>query len=110
VAGKGAIASGTVSFRAATAATQAALPALKTDPSAVAIGTATSANTLPIAWSYDPCTAAPCALTTAAPTPVSADLKAAGQDSQAWLRVWMTFGSGATLTEWAQLYDCIPAE
>lgn len=91
-----------IAYRAATADTQAALPASETDPSTVAIGTATAVNSPDVpnpSWTYDP-------------QPVSAKLAAAvpTQTSKSWLRVYMTFTGAPTLYEWQQLYDCIPAE
>ena len=108
---KGLVTSATqnVAFTAATAETQAALPASATDASTVAIGTATNTNTVATAWAYQPCAAQPCE-PSVTPTPVSAILKADGQTSQSWLRVFMTFNGTPTLTEWQMIYDCVDAE
>jgi hypothetical protein len=47
------------------------------------------------------------------PAAVDTDLTTAGQTSQDWLRVSMTFNPNGTntspdLTQWQQLYDCVP--
>lgn len=87
-------ATSTISFTAQTASGSGSFG------TAVAIGTASSTVTAP-SWATGPQT-------------VDAALRAASQRSLARLRVNMTFntdGTGtATLTNWRQLYDCVPAE
>ena len=85
-------------FRAATADTQALLPAGASDASTVSVGSA-NAITTAAAWGFDP-------------TPVSTRLKNAAptQNSKKWLRVFMTFNGTPELREWQQLYDCVPSE
>ncbi|MBX3200956.1 MAG: fibro-slime domain-containing protein [Labilithrix sp.] len=102
-----------IDFRAATAATQAALPAAPDPaPTTVGIGSATPANSPapgPAAWASYTEGAPP------APVPVSRRLREeANTASQAWLRVFMTFNPQANtsprLDEWQQLYSCVPTE
>lgn len=87
-------ASSTISFTAQTATSSGAFGA------AVPIGTASTTVTAP-SWATGPQT-------------VDTALRAASQRSLARLRVNMTFntdGTGtATLNNWRQLYDCVPAE
>jgi|GEM_PF-1932030 len=99
-----------IDFRAATALTQAALPASPpaAAPATVPIGSATPANSPsagPVVFVYD---TAPGPV----PVPVSEHLKVEGlgTKSQQWLRVYMTFNGTPTLFEWQQLYDCVPSE
>jgi hypothetical protein len=90
-----------IDFRAATNDDPLLLPTLPTDPTTVAIGSATTANSPPPpavpVWAYDT-------------TGVDARLQAAGQSSKQWLRVFMTFNGLPVLYQWQQLFDCIPAE
>lgn len=86
----------TIGFRAATADNVASLPANAFEASTVPVGTADVSNN-PTVWAYDP-------------TPVSQRLDTAGQQSKAWLRVFMTFNGTPSLLAWQQLYDCIPVE
>ncbi len=101
----------TIAFRAATADTQAGLPATAAAaPVTVPIGTATSANSSATTWANDTNPGPP-----VVPVPVSKRLKdVGGTDSKRWLRVFMTFGlSGGgspRLDEWRQLFDCTPSE
>jgi fibro-slime domain-containing protein len=99
-----------IDFRAATAPSQAALPASPpaAAPTTVPVGTATPANSPasgPLAWTYD---------TVPGPTPVPVSqhlqVEGLGTKSQRWLRVYMTFNGAPTLYEWQQLYDCVPSE
>lgn len=108
-------ASTTIAFRAATADTQAALPAAATPaPATVAIGSATPANSPmagPVVWKNDLDTST----TPATPYPVSKHLKVqANTQSKRWLRVYMTFNLSSAISprldEWEQLYDCVPSE
>ncbi len=99
-----------IDFRAATAASVAALPAPPpaAAPTTVPIGTANPINSPlagPIVWTYD-------TLPGPIPVPVSTHLQVEGlgTKSQHWLRVYMTFTGQATLFEWQQLYDCVPSE
>ena len=99
-----------IDFRAATAATIAGLPAAPpaAAPTTVPIGSATPANSPvggPIVWTYD-------VLPGPTPVPVAKHLQVEGlgTKSQQFLRVYMTFTGNATLYEWQQLYDCVPAE
>lgn len=91
----------TIDFRAATAPDQASLPADKADATTVAIGTAN--ESAPTSWRYN-------GYPSVTPTTVQSQLKAAGQSSQNWLRVYMTFTSSPTLYEWQALYSCKDAE
>jgi hypothetical protein len=105
-----------IAFRAATANTQALLPASPgTPPTATSrsIGNATTTVASP-AWSCDGCPGAPVTvdyhLQNDVPTPDSL--------SQDWLRVFMTFtpdnstnpASSPTLNAWRQTYDCVASE
>jgi len=99
-----------IDFRAATAATQAALPATPAAaPTTVPIGSATPTNSPaaanPVVWTYD-------TLPGPVPVPVSQHLQVEGlgTKSQSWLRVFMTFNGNPTIFEWQQLYDCVPSE
>jgi fibro-slime domain-containing protein len=103
---------GSIDFRAATADTQAALPASPpaAAPVTVPIGSATPANSPaagPTTWVSD--------TNAGIPVPVSQHLKNEGNtSSKRWLRVYITFnpaaGSSPRLDQWQQLYDCVPAE
>ena len=95
-----------IDFSAATADTQAALPATAMpSPASVAIGTATPTNSpvLPITWANNTTDGG-------APVPVSAALAAVGVTSKSWLRVYMNFNGTPVLWQWQQLYDCVPEE
>lgn len=99
-----------IDFRAATASTQAALPAAPPPaaPASVPIGSATPANSPsagPVVFVNDN-------LPGPVPEPVSQHLQieGLGTKSQQWLRVYMTFTGAPTLFEWQQLFDCVPAE
>ncbi|MBK6462861.1 MAG: fibro-slime domain-containing protein [Myxococcales bacterium] len=102
---------GKIDFRAATAATQAALPpGPGPAPLTVGIGTADAVNSPllgPVLWRNE-------VDGFAQPVPVSQSLRTeAGVGSQSWLRVYMSFTTGAgspRLDEWRQLYDCAPDE
>lgn len=97
---KAAIASGTIDFRAFTGVDPATFPVSPTAPGTVPVGQANATNSPaagPIVWTFDP-------------QPVSQRLTTAGQTSQQWLRVYMTFNGAPTLYEWQQLYDCVPSE
>jgi fibro-slime domain-containing protein len=113
-----AVSAGSIDFRAATADTQAALPANPDPaPTTVPVGSATATNSPaagPILWVSDDsfCAHSRCPGTA---TPVSARLQSLGNvASKRWLRVYMTWnpvgGSSPRLDEWQQLYDCIPNE
>lgn len=98
-----------IDFRAATAATQAALPASPPPaaPASVPIGSATPANSPsagPIVFVND--------TLAGVPVPVSQHLQVEGlgAKSQQWLRVYMTFIGTPSLFEWQQLFDCVPSE
>lgn len=102
---------GSISFRAATADIQADLPAgPSAAPLTVDIGVATSANSpyvpLPV-WRNE-------VDVSTQPVPVSKSLQdEASRTSGAWLRVYMSFATGAgspRLDEWRQFYDCAPTE
>lgn len=107
-----AVASGSIDFRAATASTQAALPATPVAaPTTVPIGSATAANSPlagPEVWVND--------TSAGVPVTVAQHLKIDGNNtvSQQWLRVFMTFnptaGTSPRLDQWQQLFDCVPAE
>ena len=105
-----------IDFRAATADTQADLPAAPgTPPTATsrAVGSAATTVADPT-WACDGCPAAPVTvdyhLKNDAPPPNS--------ESKTWLRIFMTFTpdnstnppQSPTLTQWRQLYSCVPAE
>ncbi len=100
-----------IAFRAATADTQAGLPA-SPDPAPVTVnaGSATPANS-PVsatpAWANE----VDGALN---PVPVSQRLRDEGLSSKRWLRVYMTYSVGAggspRLDQWRQLYDCVANE
>jgi len=91
-------ASQSIDFRAATSDTEGGLPANPSAPSTVAVGSATSANN-PTVWADSG-------------DPVSKDLASAAppQLSKQWLRVYMKFNGSPSLSEWQQMYDCVPVE
>jgi fibro-slime domain-containing protein len=102
-----------IDFRAATADTQAALPAMPDPaPTTVPIGTAEPTNSPPgptPQWRNDTGGSPP------VPVPVSKHLKDEGNtSSKQWLRVFMTFvtnnNNSPRLDEWQQLYSCVPSE
>ena len=101
----------TITFRAATANTQATLPTTPAPaPATVPIGVATSSNSSASAWANDTNPGPP-----VLPVPVSKRLTdLGGAPSRRWLRVYMTFGltggGSPRLDEWRQLFDCIPNE
>jgi hypothetical protein len=104
------IPSGTdITFRAATAATAAALPGAPppASPATVPIAKATTSTpVVPVgSWSQDASTVSQ-HLKTEPPGPA--------QQSQSFLRVYMTFnpsgGAAPVLQSWRQTYDCVPAE
>lgn len=101
-----------IQFRAATAATQAALPAPPPAPAPNTVGIGTATTTVPTGpppaaqWMSDSKT-------------VEQNLvEQANTRSDRWLRVYMRFVpdntttpySAPTLTNWRQTYDCVPAE
>ena len=102
-----------IDFRAATAATLAAVPPSPpaAAPTTVPIGSATPSNSPlagPVVW-VNEVDAVP------NPVPVSQHLKVDGStSSKTFLRVFMTFNAlgplSPRLDEWQQLYDCIPNE
>ena len=99
-----------IDFRAATAATQGALPASPpaASPTTVPVGSATAVNSPilpPYNWTYDQNAGPP-----VTPRPVSQDLTAVNVRSENWLRVYMTFNGPAVLYQWEQLFDCVPTE
>jgi hypothetical protein len=102
-----------IDFHAATATTQAGLPAASPDappaPASRAIGSATSTVLAPL-WSCDGCPGAPVSVD----YHLKNDPPPPNTGSQSWLRVYMTFNpAGAispTLMAWRQTYDCVPGE
>lgn len=101
-----------IAFRAATADTQAALPA-NPDPAPVSVnaGSATPTNS-PVSASPAWVNEVDGALN---PVPVSLRLRDEGlTTSKRWLRVYMTYNVGAggspRLDQWRQLYDCVANE
>ena len=96
-----------VTFRAATADTQAALPGLPPPPApaSVLIGTANSTILSPT-WGQDARTVNDHLLNDPVPS--------GGSPSKNWLRVYMTFNPlgnvAPSLGAWRQTYDCIPNE
>jgi hypothetical protein len=100
-----------ISFRAATADTVAALPSSPPAgaPTTAAVGTA-NATVLAPAWDCTGCSASP-------PAPVTVDSQLQAdtmKPSAEFLRVFMRFTPTATvpptLLSWRQVYDCVPAE
>jgi hypothetical protein len=95
-----------IAFRAASASTQAALPASPpaAAPTTVPIGNATTSVAAP-SWGTDANTV-DWHLRNEPPGPL--------QKSQSWLRVYMTLNpngySAPTLSAWQQFYDCVPCQ
>jgi hypothetical protein len=98
-----------ITFRAATAATLAALPAAPPGAAPTTVPIAKATSTTPVSpvgtWSQDAQTVAD-HLKLEPPGPA--------QLSQDFLRVYMTFnpsgGAAPSLVAWHQNYDCVPAE
>ncbi|MGH7440290.1 MAG: hypothetical protein ACRENE_31745 [Polyangiaceae bacterium] len=105
-----------INFDAATADTQAGLPAAPgAQPTATSrdIGTASTTTTAP-AWNCDGCPSAPVSVD----YDLQHDIPTPNTPSKAWLRVFMTFTpdnttnppGSPTLNAWRQTYDCVPSE
>jgi hypothetical protein len=105
-----------IDFYAASAASQAALPATPgTQPTAQSrlVGTADVSVIAP-QWDCDGCPSSPVTVD----YHLKNDAPAPNDDSKQWLRVFMTFVPDNTksppvapvLTAWRQLYDCVPNE
>ena len=97
-----------VSFRAATADTQALLPASPpaVPPVTAAVGTAASTVAAP-AWDCQGCPALPVTVDSQLTTDTATS-------SKSWLRIYMKFNPTGSLTPaltaWRQVYDCVPVE
>ncbi|MGH7437081.1 MAG: hypothetical protein ACRENE_15515 [Polyangiaceae bacterium] len=105
-----------IQFSAATADTQASLPAaagVQPTSTSRVIGNATTTSTAP-AWDCGGCPSAPVTVD----YHLKNDTPAPNTPSKAWVRVFMTFTPdnsmnppvSPTLTAWRQTYDCVPSE